>query len=439
MRIRTPQAICSVLLLSLLLVVSAYAAEPTSITLEEALDLAFAHNSSHALFLWEQALAAKREATGKHPQLTARLEPVGIKDGSLEKPAGSLTMTMPLGENMDLRSSLTLGFDQSGMAVQPAASLNLAYAFFQVSEKAQVEPTPDETRRIQANSLVLETVDLLLQLRQQIDRRDYEADRLRFLEASLDAARITPDYDDLPLRQALRDQIAALAAAEDRLDQLQLRLGTSLGQVELVDYDPVLDVRDMSLELMEEELRLEVFTSSSTLRRAEGDLQRAYEELELERKTRGWDFKASGGVRLNEASSGWSWDLGLSATKTLYPRNILLEELELAAAKAEFALETQKNSLNAELREAIQSITAAQDQMDLKAEHLALSRDDLDLRRRQYEAGLVTALQVQEAELAVQKAQLDYAQGKMVYVQSVLALWTLCGRDVRTLVFELIG
>ncbi len=435
-----------VLLISIMFCASqvVWAAELTSITLEEALVLAFQQNISHALFLRDQELSAKREMLEKHPKITAGANLVGITDGELQGPMGSLTISMPLGENLDVKGTVTIGLDKDGVSVKPSGSLNLGYEFFGLPEKAGGELTAEENRQRQANSLILETVELLVQVRQQLDLRDYEEGRLKFLEASLEAARLTPNYDDLELRRQLREQAVKLAIIQEELVQLQLNLGTMLGTASKAGYDPVLNVEDLSLTLVEEELREELFASNSKLRQAQANLSSACDELELERKTRGWDVQASGGIRLNQSSpeltgvDPWSWNVGLTATKTLYPQNIVLEELELAVAQAEYALEMQESALHGELRGAIQKVKAFYEQVQLMAEYLEEAQDDLGFRHRQYEAGMVTKLQVQETELALQKATIDYAHGKIQHAQSILSLWSLCGRDLQIVAYEVI-
>jgi outer membrane protein TolC len=87
----------------------------------------------------------------------------------------------------------------------------------------------------------------------------------------------------------------------------------------------------------------------------------------------------------------------------------------------------------------MQGVRSAAEMLQLKGEHLAEAREDLAFRQRQYAAGLATELQVQETFLSVQRAEDDYAHSKLLYAQSVLALWNLCGRDLRTLVFAVIN
>lgn len=415
-----------------------WAVEHTAITLEEALFMALEQNTSHALFLQEQELIEKQEALRKHPQVTASTKPIGMANGKLQSPSGSLTMTMPLGDHLDVTGKVMLEIDKNGVELAPSGSLNLNYSFFALPEEKGGEATAEENRQRQVNSLVLQVVDLLMQLRQQLDLRSYEEGRLRYLEASLEAARLTPEYDDLELKKQHRSQVAKLATMREELEQLQLELVTVLGMPTIASLDPQIGVRDVRQALNEADLYLEALASNLPLRQAQVKVERARDALALERKTRGWDVKASGGLQVNEVTSGLTWNVGLMASKTLYPRNTVIEELELSLAKAEHELSVQENALEGEVRRALQSVTAAENQVELLAEHLAEAREDLDFRHRQYEAGLVTELQVQDTALTLQKAEYDYAVAQMHYAQSILNLWNLCGRDLSQGVFELI-
>ena len=107
-------------------------------------------------------------------------------------------------------------------------------------------------------------------------------------------------------------------------------------------------------------------------------------------------------------------------------------------AKAEFELQTEENSLLGKLRSSLQLIRSAQNQLSLGREFLTKAEEDLELRRRQHTAGLVTELQVEEAELAVCRAQLDCSHRELDYALSVVDLWSLCGRDLQTAVFQVI-
>jgi len=419
--------------LALSLPMAASAQVPLS--LEEALVTALEHNTSHALFLWEQELAQEREALKKHPQLSAELSPVSVHGKTLQGPKGELVISVPLGSSLKLSGQVGVALDGKELEAKPTASLSLGYDFFALPPEDAAELTPEETRQRQVNSLVLQLLQLLVDVRKALDERDYQRAVVGHLEAQLAAAQQTPNYDDFELRRKLREAHAALVSAEGKVNQLQLQLQTALGRTETVLYEPQLTVLDFALEPSEEELLGEVRAASAELRRASRGLDRARAELELEQKTAGWKVKATGSLQLSEEAA---WSAGLTASKTLYPRRIVLEELELAVAKAEFELQTEENSLLGKLRSSLQLIRSAQNQLSLGREFLTKAEEDLELRRRQHTAGLVTELQVEEAELAVCRAQLDCSHRELDYALSVVDLWSLCGRDLQTAVFQVI-
>ncbi len=408
-----------------------YAAEMTVITLQEALELAFKQNTSHALYVWEQEISDQREALKNHPQVTTEVKPIGVGNGALQKPEGSVSLSMPLGEKVDLNASVSIKMDTEGLNVEPTGSLSLNYDFFALPKQRDSFQAEKDLQR-QANSLVLQVVDLLFQVRKAMDLKAYEDANLRYLEASLEAARLTPNFDDLPLKRAFREQVARVATRQEELEQLQLKLAALLGTTDV--YDPTLKPGYFGSSLREEDLQDELFATNTALRGAQENLARAQRQLELERKTGGWDLKATGRI-----DQDLDWNVGLTASKTLYPRAIVLEELELAVATYEHALEVQENALKEELRRTLQAIKAAEKSIELMAEHLGEAREDWDLRQKQYEAGLVTALQVEETHLSLHKAELDYFHAQLGYSRSVLDLWDLCGHDLNELIYRLIS
>ena len=108
-----------------------------------------------------------------------------------------------------------------------------------------------------------------------------------------------------------------------------------------------------------------------------------------------------------------------------------------AVAKAEHALELQESALRGELRRTASS--KRRRTSSAPAELLEEAQEDLALRQRQHEAGLATELQVEEASLAVQKAQLEYFHGELNYARGAAALWNLCGRQLQEMIFAVIS
>ena len=242
--------------LALSLPMAASAQVPLS--LEEALVTALEHNTSHALFLWEQELAQEREALKKHPQLSAELSPVSVHGKTLQGPKGELVISVPLGSSLKLSGQVGVALDGKELEAKPTASLSLGYDFFALPPEDAAELTPEETRQRQVNSLVLQLLQLLVDVRKALDERDYQRAVVGHLEAQLAAAQQTPNYDDFELRRKLREAHAALVSAEEKVNQLQLQLQTALGRTETVLYEPQLTVLDFALEPSEEELLGEV-------------------------------------------------------------------------------------------------------------------------------------------------------------------------------------
>lgn len=337
---------------------------------------------------------------------------------------------------MTLSGKMGVAVDSQGVDLRPTGTLILEYGLFALPKEEGASLSPEEELRREVNRLVLQVMDLLIELRQAIDSRDYAQAVLAHLEAKLAAAEQTPNYDDFELRTKLREQTAALGAAQERVDQLQLQLQTVLGTAEPAFYEPLIAAGVQEVDYALAELQEEVFAASAELRSARQQLERARTELELERKSKGWDLKVSGAL---QAGEDLDLSVGLSASKTLYPYRIILDELELAAAKAEHNLEAVEAALLGELRSSLQAIAAAEERIRLRAELVAAAEEDLELRQRQYAAGLVTELQVEEAVLEVQKTHLDYFHSELDYARTVTELWNLCGRDLTKAVFDLVS
>lgn len=409
-------------------------AKQASITIREAIDLALRQNISHSLYVWEQTLAEQREVLEKRPQITTNLAPLAVHNGTFAGPEGGINIAMPLGEHFDLNGNVTFKLDDKKLKAESEASLSLDYDFFAPPAKRQTVFSREEKLKSQVNSLVLQVVDLLIQLRQGLDLQSLEKARLEYLEASLEAAHQTPNFDVLPLRKQLREQVAKLASIQDELDHLQLRLSTLLGIPEGTNYEPILEPQQLELSLAEAELREELLSSSPVLGELQAELNHAHESLKLEQKTKGWDLKTRGEINLD-----LEWSVAVSASKTLYPRAIVLQELEFAVAKAEQALDQGESALVEELRRTLQTVKSTEKSVELAEAQLTEVQDDLSLRQREFQAGLVTEFQVKETHLSLQQAEHNYFHAQLNYVRSILELWNLCGRDLPAHIVELIS
>ncbi len=99
-----------------------------------------------------------------------------------------------------------------------------------------------EQRRRQENTLVLQTLQLLINLRQALDEEQLAAGEYELLQLSLQAAEQTPGYDQLPLKRRIREQYLTLAQLRAEIEQLQFQLASFLGAAAGIVYDPTLNL-----------------------------------------------------------------------------------------------------------------------------------------------------------------------------------------------------
>ncbi len=413
----------------------ASAAGRREITPQGAVELALEHNLEHALFLREQELTAKRDALTKHPTVQMTATPAQFKNGDWLNPRGSISLALPLSANAKLEGSLALGIKEGGIEVEPSGNLNLNYNFFAKQDNGGgSEANGSEQRRRQENGLVLQTLNLLITLRQTLDEELLAVGEYELLQLSLQAAEQTPGYDQLPLKRRIREQSLTLAQLRAEIEQLQFQLASFLGERAGTVYDPRLEFADLNISLAVEELKEEWFAASPSWHQALMELAAARAELEHEQKTKGWQMTISGTV-----DHALNWGVGLTASKTLYPRSIVIEELALALARAEQAAAAEEHKVAVALQSAWGKVESAQAHAALKEEHLHEAKQEWELRQRELEAGLVTPLQLEEAGLALLRAENDYRRGSFDLGRSILELWAGCGRDLAAMLSSLIN
>lgn len=404
---------------------SSDAQEKQALTLSSALEQVFTLNPNVSLFLKEQKLVGKREGLTKHPTLKLSATPGEIINGDWQNPRADLTATMSLLDSLTLKGSLDLKLDQSGVDVEPGGSLTLNYNLLGTPGIVEKKLSQEDDFLQYENALVLKTFNLLADLRERLDEETLAQERLKLLEDHLEASKFVPDYDDLKLKKDLREQKSKLLDLQDVIAQLQLELASHLGATEGVLFDPHLKVHLFELNLAES-LYLKQFADTSTsLQGARIKLENTQKELDYERKTAGWNLDASGKVSLDQ-----TWNLKLSASKDLYPRQIILEELELQVAKAEQEFKTAEKSLKDQLKSTLQNIKSSKKQVELQKEQLADARADLELRERQFAADLVTEFQVRETKFELRTKELDYSSAQLAWGKSVLKLWEQCGYNL---------
>lgn len=428
-----------ILLLSFVLTCSnAALAQPRMISVSEGIEEAFANNPNFSLLLWERELKELERELERHPMLNVTTTPVEIKEGSLQFPTGVLSVGVPLTEGLKLNGTFSIKVDQEGIEAVPSADLVLNYDFFKKIDSAKEISVHDPILPSE-NELIMKTVTLLIDLREKRDNLEHKQGWYAYYERALEAAAATPDYDDLALKREIRRMTKELADLTDEVDQLQKELRYLLGHPADTEYLPIVHVQDYVFDPDPAVLTEEALAYSTTLEQARVALEGAQQNLAIEKTSRGWKVTADGKLGWHpDKEENTSWSVGLTASKTLYPRHLTMEKLELQVAQAELHFHEIQRAVVDQAAQGIKGVRAAQERVELYFEQLQEAQEDLDLVERQFAAGFVTELKVMEAELNLQSVELDYSHAQLAYAKSLLQLYGLCGRELKALINELL-
>ncbi len=440
MRSRIRSVFPLVILLSVILTWSTTAvAQQRMISVSEAIEQAIANNRGLALSLWEKDLQARESELDNYPTVNLDTSPVRIEDGAF-KPQGTLSVGMPLTEALQLGGTFSTGADPLGSRATPSVTLTLKYKFFEKNSLPAEKTSSDNTTIIRSeNELVMKTIILLIDLREKLDQFGHRQGWYEYFQRSLEAAEATPNYDDLGLKREIRNITKELANLAEVIDQLQQELRYLLGDPEDTEYSPVLHVHDFGVEPELVMLIDEAVAYDEKLEQARLGLERAQANLAAEQKSRGWHVTADGRVSWHpHQEPNTNWSIGLEASKTLCPRHLVMEKLELQVAQAELHFAETRRTVADRIAQGIKGVNVAQDSIQLFTEQLQEAQDDLELIERQFAAGFVTELEIVEARLNLRSVEIDHSHARFAYVQSVLQLYGQCGRELKGLLGKLL-
>ncbi|MFT7521246.1 MAG: outer membrane protein TolC, partial [Kiritimatiellia bacterium] len=124
------------------------------------------------------------------------------------------------------------------------------------------------------------------------------------------------------------------------------------------------------------------------------------------------------------------WNMGLSATWVLWDGGMRLAEQRNSASQrrmAQLAVEGSKTSIEEEVRVAWRTYEAARSSIEAVDVEVGLAQENLELARRGFEAGSTTFLEVQQAELALENAELNRVVERQSHALSVVGLQAVTG------------
>ena len=170
------------------------------------------------------------------------------------------------------------------------------------------------------------------------------------------------------------------------------------------------------------------FAADPELKKAHAALHQAEAELHEEKRSKGWDIKLSGGLEWRtrpDGSSGWS--IGLIASRELTSGEARLARLELAVEQAELALAERRRAVQEQVLQYLQVVIALDGRLLTLTEQIEEAAAALELASKKLTAGLVSALDVEKAELDLRGFESEREQVQLEYIGTVLAVYDLCG------------
>lgn len=417
------------LLLGLLVSGSVFA-KPLELDLQQAVRTALENNPSWLLTQDEVAVADRRQAYDAETRPTLSFSGTLLDYSSRDDryPTVQLTGRLDLTDNSRLELTAPLRLSDDGVRMRPGISYTQDL-FVPVPAERPVQPSsePEQVLFTQRQRLVLDVgiayYEVLRSLHEQtvlereLDLAKLQAQKTRELER--------PEAEILRADNHVDEAQVSLQRAEDALDDAQRELRTILGTdsasfllEEAVDFAPfAVDLAAWQAEaaarhpqVLEAEYRLAV--AEANLADYDSD--------------HGFDVSLSAIYQERTASSDTNYELRASVTvrRSLYPEDpVRRSELELAAAKAELALEQAVAGARREVEVAYRQVTNIEDRVRTLEQRVTDAHESLVQEERRFEAGLSTSFDVFELQLLVDTLGYDWLHAKYDHAVAVARLY----------------
>ncbi|NLM38417.1 MAG: TolC family protein [Firmicutes bacterium] len=399
------------------------------LSIGDALSQAVQSNKRYALDLRsiEIRRAEVQARAGAVQDLTITTRPLQINDGKLQNPFGMAEVRLPLSDELTVSGSLTLTLDLDDQILDPEGRLSLDYTLLGSAKKIEsISEVDDFLRR--ENDLVLEVFAAFRQLYETDRKLHLEQARLDYLKDALAASEIKTGREDLTLRRQVGTLQREIETLMIQRNQANRNLSYILGREQPVDYEPQVDILSYRCTIEADELFRLAFAADPELKKAHAALHQAEAELHEEKRSKGWDVKLSGGLEWRtrpDGSSGWS--IGLIASRELTSGEARLARLELAVEQAELALAERRRAVQEQVLQYLQVVIALDGRLLTLTEQIEEAAAALELASKKLTAGLVSALDVEKAELDLRGFESEREQVQLEYIGTVLAVYDLCG------------
>ncbi|HSW39021.1 MAG TPA: TolC family protein [Acidobacteriota bacterium] len=418
------------------------AAQP--LTIGEAIDLARQHSErlQQAEFEIDKSAASVREARGNLlPQVSAGTQ----YTGNIQRPVIFLPPDSPFGNVLRLGANHSLNVNlQASMPLYNARArraLTVAQAAETMNRRllqATTREVETEAQRAYLNALLAR--ELRDALRLSFDRRSRNLELVRAMEEH----GVVPEYDlirtDVQVRNLEPELVRAVNSYEGALNYLKLLTGIPMDRRidiagTLDDYYHA-DIKELELRELSSD-----FSGNPSVMQIEGQLSIAEKQVDLERAA----YRPSLSLMANRSyqSQGdhlrlWAYDwiktasLGVTLEIPVFNfhRSDRVRQAEISVRQARSQLDFTERSLEVEYRTTLDRLAQTRQAIDSQRKNMSQAERVYGIARASYEHGAHTLLDVNDAELALTDARLNYIQVLHDYLTTLLDMEDVLGREL---------
>ncbi|HKM17814.1 MAG: TolC family protein [Firmicutes bacterium] len=412
----------------------------TSITLLEAVDLAFERNAQYRLSLWEHELALEEQRL-KEQELTIHFSstPLNVRNGKIQPDNATMVLAMSLGDHTTLTT--TLSGESEGLDLDFGGDLDIQFKYDLFTPPKQAGPQPEANSMLaMENELVLQVATTFTNLIKELNRAAYEELRLAYLKEAHEAAVVTDNsMQTSSLKQQLYESEKRLANYQMTARQHNQQLNNLLNTDVYVDFKPVISNKAYRLEYGQDQLIDLALAASSRRNQAEAAVKDAETQLEAAKRAFGWNINTTAKLQWDfDWSHSPSWSIGLTASKTLYPPSLQAEKDALRLAQAQLQLAEVEYNIRSQVSQLLDKLAISESQYRDLEENLITEEAELETKRRLYGVGLTTELKLQEHQVELARLQMELSNNRYDHFLSLLQLFDLCGFELAVVIQELV-
>lgn len=407
-------------------------AEPT-VTLEQAIDLAWLHSPALAQRLGAVDIAESAERTTIGAFIPSLSFSTGASLSSTER-FNPTTNTTVSGSNDSYNASLSTGVDIF------SGGRRFAQRSQAQAQRASAEASVVEQRFAVSLAVKRAFFDVLRgdELIRVADARVERAQRGLYAAQQRLAVGSATRSDSLRARLELNQARQAVLQARNQRRAAAYTLGSLVGVNGPVSASPEESLEHRPLAISDEELRRIVLEESPAVITAETNVHSNEAAVSVSRAQYYPSLRASGGYTWNNQAPSFaggrkSWNTGLSLSYPIFngfSREDANERANVNLRVARIQLEDSRLQALAGLEQAIDALRLAEEQIDLSTEALRVAQEDLRVVETRYANNASTILDQITSQVAVAEAEQSLIAARYDYQVARAQLEALVGREL---------